>query len=529
MSLEAEGPASFAMKSSDHNSMLVKRTEAARLEANRVLDSGNRSTLGQFMTPAPIAGFMASMFDLETAHVRLLDAGAGVGSLTVAFVEEACRRDSPPASIEATAFEVEPMMLTHLGSVLRSCEQKAARAGVRFTGHVSNLDFIKSAASILDDGLYGKNAGPRFNAAILNPPYCKINSRSPERTLLREVGIETSNLYTAFVALAIKLLEPGGELVAITPRSFCNGPYFRSFRQLLLREMALLRIHVFEARDTAFEDDDVLQENVILHAKKGAQRGMVVLSSSVAADSEGSRRAVPHDTVVDPQDTNAFIHLALSDEDDAAASSIQALPCKLEDVGIQVSTGRVVEFRAREHLRKDPGQNSVPLIYPAHFDGGFVSWPRLKGRKPNALAHVGQTEGLMVPNATYVLTKRFTTKEERRRVVAAVYDPSRLPPEVDHVGFENHINYFHVNGGGMPKRVACGLAVFLNSSLVDCYFRQFNGHTQVNAVDLRSLRYPKMEQLKAMGRKIGKSFPDQNRVDEIVNEALDQARKDSAR
>lgn len=135
----------------------------------------------------------------------------------------------------------------------------------------------------------------------------------------------------------------------------------------------------------------------------------------------------------------------------------------------------------------------------------------------------------MVASGTYVLTKRFTSKEERRRVVAAVYDPARLPPDVERVGFENHVNYFHANGGGLPKAVALGLALYLDSSLVDGYFRQFSGHTQVNAVDLRSLKYPSLDDLKAMGRKIGASFPVQKVIDEIVEAALDYARKASAR
>lgn len=191
-------------------------------------------------------------------------------------------------------------------------------------------------------------------------------------------------------------------------------------------------------------------------------------------------------------------------------------PALWPDLGIQVSTGRVVEFRAREFLRKSPGRKTVPLIYPAHFDRGFVSWPRADGRKPNALADVAETEDLMVASGTYVLTKRFTSKEERRRVVAVVYDPARLPTDVERVGFENHVNYFHANGGGLPKLVALGLALYLDSSLVDGYFRQFSGHTQVNAVDLRSLKYPSLDDLKAMGRRIGASFPEQEAIDEIV-------------
>ena len=74
--------------------------------------------------------------------------------------------------------------------------------------------------------------------------------------------METGNLYSAFLSIAIKLLSPGGELVAIVPRSFCNGPYFRPFRNLFLDNTAIHHLHVFERRDKAFKDGEVLQENL---------------------------------------------------------------------------------------------------------------------------------------------------------------------------------------------------------------------------------------------------------------------------
>lgn len=127
-------------------------------------------------------------------------------------------------------------------------------------------------------------------------------------------------------------------------------------------------------------------------------------------------------------------------------------------------------------------------------------------------------DDLLVPKGTYVLVKRFTSKEETRRVVAAVYDPDRIDSE--RVGFENHLNYFHRKGKGMPETLAKGLAAFLNSTLVDLYFRQFSGHTQVNATDLRNLKYPTRSQLEALGLKIGNQFPTQDIIDQEVEEAL---------
>ena len=51
--------------------------------------------------------------------------------------------------------------------------------------------------------------------------------------------------------------------------------------------------------------------------------------------------------------------------------------------------------------------------------------------------------------------------------------------------------------------LARGLVAYLNSTFVDTYFRQFNGHTQVNATDLRNLRYPSVRQLERLGERVG--------------------------
>jgi adenine-specific DNA-methyltransferase len=68
--------------------------------------------------------------------------------------------------------------------------------------------------------------------------------------------------------------------------------------------------------------------------------------------------------------------------------------------------------------------------------------------------------------------------------------------------------------------LAKGLAAYLNSTLVDAYFRQFNGHTQVNATDLRNIRYPTRTELESLGRKIGDVFPYQSDLDALVEREL---------
>jgi adenine-specific DNA-methyltransferase len=498
---------------------LLAQVEALRLASNEGLDPDRRSALGQFMTPAPTAQLMARLFDDLTGDIRLLDAGAGVGSLTAATIEEACGRPVAPRSIVASTYELEQTLLDTLNKTHQLCEQACMQAGVAYSGQVHPGDFIETVIAHVRDDLFSQRIAPQFNRIILNPPYKKINNQSNARRLLSSAGIEATNLYAAFVALSILLLEDGGELVAITPRSFCNGPYFKPFRKLMFESLTLKQIHIFHSRNRAFRGDSVLQENIIFHAVKAKLQGPVrITSSTCAEDPDVIEYAAQQEAICNPNDADHVIHILTSHEDAVLAAQARSLPCTLTDLELQVSTGRVVDFRAREFLCAEPGTDSVPLIYPCHFKDGFVEWPNGNTRKPNALTDVPATADLRIPTGIYVLTKRFSSKEERRRVVAAIHDPKRIKSTT--VGFENHLNYFHTQGNGLTMPLARGLALFLNSTLVDQYFRQFNGHTQVNATDLRSLRYPCIEHLKQLGNSFRSRMPDQARIDTVIEQTL---------
>ena len=104
-----------------------------------------------------------------------------------------------------------------------------------------------------------------------------------------------------------------------------------------------------------------------------------------------------------------------------------------------------------------------------------------------------RSSGLLVPAGAYVLIKRFSAKEERRRIVAALWLDDRP------AAFDNKLNYIHRVGHGLEKDVAAGLVTWLNSGRVDAYFRVFSGHTQVNAGDLRRMRFPDPERLRLLG------------------------------
>ena len=498
--------------------MLIDSVDFFRLDANRNIAAEKRSDWGQYMTPPATAKLMASMFEAKHDELRLLDPGAGVGSLTAAFVSEICSRQTKPRSIHAMTYEIDPKLCEYLASTLDQCKQTCSAAGIEFQSEIANVDFIDDGASLLRSELFSPVL--RYHCAILNPPYRKINTDSPERIALKAVGLETSNLYTGFLFLVLKLLASDGEVVAITPRSFCNGLYFKPFRKIFLESLVLRRIHVFDSRQIAFSEDAVLQENVIFHGVKGARNvdTVTVSSSTGPEDDHFTVAQVRHEKISNPGDSEYYIHIVPDELGASIAHQMSELHFTLTELDIEVSTGRVVEFRAKDFLLDHPTTSSVPLIYPRNFENGYIKWPKPGGNKPQAIAVLPETDELLVPKGIYVLVKRFSSKEEKRRVVAAVYDPKRITGE--QIGFENHTNVFHRNGEGLRDGLAKGLVAFLNSTLVDLFFRQFSGHTQVNATDLRNLRYPRRSQLEQLGSRIAEEFPSQDEIDRNLEEVL---------
>jgi adenine-specific DNA-methyltransferase len=463
--------------------------EQKRLDILADIDPVRKSHLGQFFTPAATAKFMASLFNPVTSeHCSLLDAGAGIGSLCSAFLDECVSGRLTFDSIKVTAFEIDDSFRKMLYNTLYAYIGILSMKSETVSG-----DFVEKALDLIQF-----SPTTRFTHCILNPPYKKIRSGSRHHSLLKCTHIDTGNLYSAFLALALELMAPGGQLVAIIPRSFCNGPYYRAFRQFILERSALRRIHLFDSRDKAFSDDDVLQENVIVMLERDAQQTDVTISTS--SDDRFDDLTVhdyPWHRIMWPNDEEQFIRIPTSERPGIIESSPE-IRYTLEQLGIDVSTGPVVDFRLRNHLRQLPEPGTVPLIYPAHLSGGYATWPMVSARKPNAICRNTETVKYLYPNGFYCVVRRFSSKEEHRRIVPTVIDPNTFA-SAEMIGFENHLNVFHKDKRGLPEALARGLAVYLATTAVDKHFRQFSGHTQVNATDLRTMRYLGRQQLVALG------------------------------
>lgn len=157
-----------------------------------------------------------------------------------------------------------------------------------------------------------------------------------------------------------------------------------------------------------------------------------------------------------------------------------------------------MDFRLKNYLHDMPEAGDVPLLYPCHFTSSCITWPKKGMKKPNAIQLNSNTEKWLYPNGFYCVVRRMSSKEEKHRIVARVVDPSTFK-NTTKIDFENHLNVFHDNKTGLSQVLATGLAVFLNTTVADNCFRCFNGHTQVNAADLKRMRYPSRETLACLG------------------------------
>jgi adenine-specific DNA-methyltransferase len=482
----------------------MQRVETRRNYALVSLSAKTKADLAQFFTPQITSELMASFAKIKNSDaIKILDPGAGSGSLAAAIIAKIAQSGYKP-SIKLVAVELDSSLLKSLKMTLSDCQIIAKSAGLNLETEIINGDYLE----------VGFDLGGDFDFVIMNPPYQKLGSSTKQRSLMTAFGWDSPNLYSAFMAIGIENLAPGGQLISITPRSFANGTYFEKFRKQLLSKLSINQIHLFNSRSSVFSESGVLQENIILVGNKSKQKQNVTISNSDSSANQMHSRKVHFSEIVHEADPSKFIRIPSTKKASLTVEILSSLKSRLEDYGVQVSTGKVVDFRAEERLRKNESRSTIPLIYPGNLKNGIVQHPLPIGKSQWFSIEEGQLDKFSVPSGTYVLIKRFSSKEERRRIVAALWTPT-ANGECS-VAFENKLNYLHSSGEGLDHELAAGISMWLNSTIVDDFFRTFSGHTQVNAADLRSLPFPEEEVLRKLAKLVDRSREQASLDEEIA-------------
>ena len=470
----------------------------------------HRKGVGHYLTPAAVARFMADCSAYTAAHFRVLDPGSGSGILSAAVCEAVAAHDNVE-SLHVDAYETEPVLADLTQRVLAFSQDWLGQRGLTLTFDVRNEDFVlESAASIksmTEANWFGGSEEPRseYDLVISNPPYFKIGKDDPRAVAWSSVVNGQPNIYALFMSISAELLSKSGQLVYIVPRSFASGPYFRRFREVFFRKVAPTVIHLFESRKDVFKNQTVLQENLVIAAQKLEDgeamdgRQVLVSHSKGAHDlAERERHLVDVDSVLDPANEQRELSIPLSAEDLRLVEVMRSWPNTLHSLGLEISTGPVVPFRAREFLADAATENSiVPLLWMQHVRPMRTTWPLGVCDKPQWIKVSADSTKLLVADQTYVLTRRFSAKEEKRRLVSAPLIRGSL--SADMVGLENHLNYVRGVWRDLDEELAYGMSALLNSACLDRYFRISNGNTQVSATELRAMPLPAEEEIRSIG------------------------------
>lgn len=466
-------------------------------------DSEYRSRIGHFGTPPVVAEYMASMFSrIPLGEVRILDAGAGVGVLTSALCERIARQ-TLPRKVHVVLFENESSLIPLLKETLASIKKLLHEAGHKFSYEIKEEDFILFNAPQVS--LFNNEIRPineRFDFVIMNPPYFKLRKDSIHAKVMHHIINGQPNIYSLFMAVGAQLLRDGGEIVAITPRSYCNGLYFKEFRKWFFDRITPFHIHLFDSRTDTFQESKVLQEIIILAGKKSKKNVEVKITTSNGRDFHKSKESsTPLSRIIDDTTGDKILRIPSNNFDKDITDFIDSFKDRFNTSGFNISTGPIVTFRAKEFLLpKVNGENAVPLISMHNVKPFRFVWPSENETKNIFFKNCSKSRSLLLASRNYLLLKRFTSKEEKRRIVASVFLAKYFP--YTHIGLENHLNYIYKTNGEFSQDEAYGLAAILNSALYDRYFRTINGNTQVNATEIRTLPIPESQIIKSIGEKI---------------------------
>ncbi|KAB2892905.1 MAG: N-6 DNA methylase [Bacteroidetes bacterium] len=481
--------------------------------------TGYRKAAGQFLTPPTLAHFAAEQLGTIQNGSRVLDPAIGSGTLTCAVIERLIQAGQP-LEIWLEGYEIDPELCRIAEEMLQQATDVAARHGIRVHFQVQCCDFIlekmKPAAPLFDT----EQTNCSYSHIIVNPPYFKINQVTDYGRAAKGQIKGHTNIYTLFMALTMKLLQPDGTACFIVPRSFCSGTYFADFRQQIISETSPTSVHVFEAREGNF--DGVLQENVVFSFQRKPLAQRITISTSPTLTDLPEQitiREVDMQHFLGKRGKKLFFRLPTHELDEQILEALDSWSGTLYSYDLEVSTGPIVPFRLRPFLMDvvEVGK-SVPLLWLHHVKAQTLLLNAVNGRqKPRAFSTAPEAQPWLTPTANYVLLRRFTAKEEARRLVAAPFLADNFP--YPWVGLENHLNYIYRKNNSLTAIEAVGIAGLLNCGLLDRYFRIGNGNTQVNATELRAMPLPAWEVICAVGERLSAGNMT-SYLDEIVTDTL---------
>lgn len=471
--------------------ILIDYIIEATLKYLHTMPKEKRKLIGQFFTSAETARYMATMFNKPRKNeLRILDPGAGSGILSAAIIDR-LQEDTTIERIRLTCYETSEDILPLLKDNLLYMKENSL---IPLDYEIIEENYITSQAADFNQAMFASVNPIKYDWIIGNPPYMKIAKDSPEASAMPTVCYGAPNLYFLFASMSLFNLDKNGELVYIIPRSWTSGAYFKAFREYLLSEGTLRHVHLFVSRDEVFENETVLQETMIIKIDKSNSRDTVKITSTRSNKDFNNINTieVPYSVIVYGNDK--YVYLVTTTEELKVLQTLEKWKDTLLTIGLKMKTGVTVDFRSREFLRNEPSDGTVPLFYAQHIQAGKVVFPI--GKEGEYITT--ERSGLIQRNKNYLLVKRFTSKEEKRRLQCGIYLAS-TQPDYSAISTDNKLNFIEGLKQDLSDEQVYGLYVLFNSTIYDQYYRILNGSTQVNSTEINAMPVPPLNLIEHLG------------------------------
>jgi len=488
---------------------------------------------GQYFTPVEIAHFMSSLVtSVHKEKIFVLDPGCGTGILSCSLIENITAQNSGIKEIYLYAYETDSNVIKKAISSYLKLKDNLLLKGIILHFQVFENDFVLECSQSLYKSASLFSDFYRFDYIICNPPYFKLQKDDPRVKATAVLNSGQPNIYALFLAISAQLLNLNGQIVYIIPRSFAAGEYFRKFRDYFFKLITIDHVHSFISRDEAFKKDDVLQENIIIKGTKNdfvKSKGNIRVSISKNQSDLSTPKVfeVPYKDVIDISTSNKYFFIPVSERDITLIELFKNWNNTLSSFNINISTGPVVSFRAKDYIvnEKSDSKDTVPLLWMHNVNKMKIKYPSFHKNHAPLIKNTKESEYLLIPNKNYVLLRRFSSKEDADRLIAAPFYAKNY--NCPKIGVENKLNYIYKKSGSLTEDETNGIAALLNSKIYDDYFRIFSGNTQVSATELRNISFPSLNLIVAIGKMVKeKSFiSDFYNIEDEIEKILEINRK----
>lgn len=445
------------------------------------INASQKTKFSQYFTEGTIAQTLAN--ELSSTAKHIVDPGCGAGILGATALCTFLSQNPSKKPLKLTGYELDASLHEIIQLTMEAVNDYAFELGLASPRHTLHKDFLSDSGTVI------KQRRASLDAAILNPPYKKLNQSTPLAQFIKANFCSTPNEYAAFMVLAIDMLKDGGEMVAIVPRSFTSGTYFKEFRVWLRAQGSIEWLHRYDSRSNVFRAENVLQENVLLKFRKGVEQASSIrVTSSCSPDTPIQfSMAVDHALML-PEDPKAQILVPASKDEVNAIRLNASYRSTFSELGVTLTTGKLEDFRYRELLSSQHDASCLPVIYSQHInlESRELEWTDNITKPCYAMA----TDALIkkaIPRGNYLLIKRISANDKSAKRCHASMLLEDNPIQGHEWLIENHVQVIGL-GNQLTKAQVMSLYDRLTSDEVELLFRATSGTTQLNKDDISIVR-----------------------------------------